>query len=236
MKKHLLLFVFFTFAFILTATDGGGRPAQAPGASSKLLGRRRSGLRLSNLTASQALQHVLEDFSVPGGAVSLPGCGQEQRFNFRPEGDTLLAVLLGIVKADPLYRWRISQGVVNLLPAGASPGLLNARISSFNSGAADNVSWASSMLVGLPEVQAAARNLGLLTSPNEVQVGSISGYSPSGAKVQTQAKPLQVQCRSVTVREALNAIVRANRGGVWVYEEQHCRGESSFRIIISGAR
>lgn len=51
-----------------------------------------------------------------------------------------------------------------------------------------------------------------------------------GSKSDDEDQELRVQCKNVTLRELLNAIVRAHGYAVWAYSERHCAGRSEFRL------
>jgi len=42
-----------------------------------------------------------------------------------------------------------------------------------------------------------------------------------------------VHVQDVTLVEALNAFFRANKHGVWVYRETHCKSENNFQVQFS---
>lgn len=185
-------------------------------------------------TTTEAVADVLGLFHKPGGVVSLAGCGQERKLKFASSGGSLGSALDAIVSIDSRYRWSIQDGVVVFLPVERLPALLNVRIREFDSRDADNVFAAAGLLLHVPEVRRAAQRLGIGRSPNEVYGGTLGGVSPSGPSSRAASKPLGVHCVNVTLAQALNAIVKANRKGVWVFSEWHCPNGGGFGVTFSG--
>ena len=153
-----------------------------------------------------------------GGSPRVLDCdGDYFKQVWSPLNKTLRWALDTIVEVDPRYRWQVVDQVINLLPAEREPALLQTRIKEFR---AENISFAMdtvSPLLALPEVKKAMDDLHL----KHGIAGFVTSPSP---------KPFSVKCENVTLRQALNAIARAEGRGVWDYTEIHCDGRNEVVI------
>jgi hypothetical protein len=136
-----------------------------------------------------------------------------------PMQSPLRDVLDAIVYEDSRYRWHLEGGVVNLLPAAGEPALLKIRIPRFRVKHALRAKDALKKLLALDEVKKGMQEhnlkqgLTIIISPHHL--------NPKG---------FSVDCRDVTLREALNAIARAQGWGTWDYIETHCEDRHEFII------
>jgi hypothetical protein len=136
-----------------------------------------------------------------------------------PAGSPLHQVLDAIVGTDRRYGWHIENGVVNLLPAAGEPSLLQTRLVRFRVEKSYSVFDALGRLLVLDEVKKRMEELRL--KPGIALF--VSGQSP-------HPKEFSVHCKDVTLREALNAIARAQGRAVWDYLETHCEGRNEVVI------
>ena len=178
----------------------------------------------SPLSVNLAFQSVILGSGAAGGAVITQGCAEPSNSVVRPQGTTLREVLNEIVTTDPDYGWEVKDGVVNLLPAKGVPDLLTLRIDAFDSGDATSVTTATTFLFALPEVRKRAAELGF----DQAIYGSGPYAVPPGAP--PARKLLYVRLQDVTLLEALNALVRAHKHGLWIYREIHCKSTNHFDI------
>ena len=155
------------------------------------------------------------------------GCEKPSDSEVRFHEGTLREALEAIVTADPEYRWEMNDGVVNLLPSRGVPDLLAVRISAFDSGDATNVTTAKAFLLALPEVRKRATELGF---DQAILESGFHGVPPPGAPPPPK---LDVRLQNVTLLDALNALVRANRHGLWIYRETHCESTKHFDISFT---
>ena len=176
-----------------------------------------------SLPASSAFEAAVQASGVPGGIAFLEGCPDEPKPTVHPYGTTLREVLDSITSRDSHYIWRMREGVVNLGPAKGAPALLRTHLKTYDSG---NLTDASAVifLSSLPEVARAAAGIGL----TYIQLGSGLGGTALGPP--PPKKPLGVRLHDVTLLDALNAIIRANKHGVWTYRETHCDSVHQFNI------
>lgn len=202
---------------------GHQEPPRKSEAEAELLMRPVANLGSSRLSVNLAIQTAIHGSGTAGGAVITQGCAEPSESIVRFHGITLREVLDDIVTADPDYRWEVKDGVVNLIPAKGVPDLLTLRISAFDSGDATDVTTATTFLFALPEVRERAVELGFDQAIYGSGLSAIAPGAPPPPK-------LDVRVQDVTLLEALNALVRANRHGVWIYCEIHCKSTNHFDI------
>lgn len=179
-----------------------------------------------------AVERTLTAANVPDGVAVVHGCEGEPSRDLPVFGPTLRDALTAIQKVAPDYKWHVTGGVVNVAPRGGFPPLLRTYLREFDSKDASNLTWAASLLIGAPEVGEAKSRLGFIEAPNEIEVGL--GMGPkNGTPPAPRERPLAVRCQGCTISEALNAMVRARGHGLWVYDERHCGGISTFHIAFS---
>jgi hypothetical protein len=183
-----------------------------------VLQRKVPGAELEYLTTTDVFHSSLGRVSVPGGMVRIFNCREDTiKHNWKAQGSTLAQTLDAIVAADSRYRWEIADGVVNLLPASGVPTLLRTRINEFHVESTTSSLDALLQLLKLPEVKEAMGSLHL---------------KPGLMLVDYWSTPRQFSIRSedVTLRQALNAISRANGRDIWEYVEIHCDGKDEVVI------
>ncbi len=206
-----------------------GYSSQTKKTQDDILNRRVAIDEMKNVSAKDALAHVLDKAEVPGGIVVVRACDDASGFT-RTLGDTTLrAALDGIVAANLQYNWKIRDGVVNLdLPNNDLP-LLNVRVAKLEVTRAKTLDEALNKLLTLPEVLAASSHAG-----SRLIQGGLYSFNPSGDvtsdDVSENEKRFSVTCTDVTVRESLNAIVRAYGRATWVYTQADCNGRRLFSI------
>lgn len=178
-------------------------------------------------SVNDAFQAIMLQSGLPGGEVITEGCGGEPHKIVRVHGATIGEALKSIEAEQPRYSLDVGNGVVDLLPREGTPPLLNVRIREFNSGASADMSSAGLQLFALPEVAGATEKLGLTRN------ASGSGLYAVSPGLHRQAPPLDIDLHDITVRDALNAIVRTNGSGIWIYREILCGTSKLFDIGFS---
>ena len=218
-----LAFLMIASVFVRTQTRVGGTPSDR-----LVLERALANIDTSPMPSDEAFQKLLLTADVPGGQMMTQGCDAGWTGAVvRLQGKTLGDVLAHLARADSQYRWTIDDGVVNLVPAKGVPPLLEAHIKVFDSKETGDIVSAGGLLVALPDVRRAAASLGLTQALVSDGLGAIP---PGPLPIK---KPLGIHLRDVTLIDALNAIVRTNRRGVWAYSETHCNGASLFQVTLS---
>ncbi len=178
----------------------------------------RHGLPMSSreTSISNTLSYALRRANLPGGIVVSSYCEGVRTHSLKPANDTLRALLDAAAAAEPDYGWTVDNGVVNWIPRYDESKFLNTTITKLEISDAQTTSAALEELLTLPEVQKQARfELGVRTV-----TGGLYGYNVSGKKVET--KRISVSARALTVREALNAIARADGNGIWILIRGEC--------------
>lgn len=181
---------------------------------------------LQEETTTSAFTKTLSAAKLPGGIFVATNCSEPQRYPLTPSDSSLRGALNSVVAADPRYTWQADDETINMLPYGVDQKFLSQRIARLDIRNASSLREAADVLLRTPEVKSAAvkYNLG-----ENVQRGGIGYYQPqeetSGAKLS-----ITVRQKNVTVRDALNAIVRAHGSAVWAYTERRCSTGNSFTI------
>lgn len=221
MKIFLTTIVTLTLIALVQAGQTPGRASPE-----EILKRQVSVTDLNDVTVTSAVREAFSTASVPGGIVSIPECREEMRYRFVLAGSSLNDVLDTVVSTDSRYKWQIDQGVVNLIPRKGIPELLNLHITKFYVREARILDYALDQLLRLPEVQKRMAELNLSEGVRRLKG---SGYLREDGDDKDDPK-LTVKCKDVTLREALNAIVRAHGRAVWSYRERNCNGQDEFSI------
>lgn len=218
-----------TLVLLLGAFPFAGHQAQPrkPVTEADLLNRPLPNLGSSPLSVNLAIQAAILGSGTAGGAVITQGCAEPSDSVVRFQGSTFREILDDIVTADPDYGWEVKDGVVNLVPAKGVPDLLTVRIGAFDTRDVTSVMTAETFLFALPEVRERAAELGFDQA--------VSGSGPYAVVrgVPPARKLLNVRLQDVTLLEALNALVRANTHGLWVYREIHCKPTHHFDISFT---
>lgn len=208
-------------AVVMLAMSVSGQTAQTERPSvDERLERPLPGNELEYFNTTSAFRIAMGSVRMPGGAARILGCeGDDFKQLWSPWNKTLRQALDSLVEADPRYSWQVVGGVINLLPADGEPALLKTRISQFSVRDLTSSLDALGQLQTLPEVKKGMEDLHLKPG-----IALIS-YWPS-----PNPKPFSVECKNVTLREALNAIARAQGRDIWDYVEVHCAGKDEVVI------
>ena len=212
-----------TLLVLLLVASPLARAQEHPVTEEELLMRPAGTAGSSPLSVDVAFQTAMARSGGPGGAAILQGCEGSSDKVVRVHGSTLREVLDDIVTADPNYVWHLRDGVVNLMPAKGVPALLTLRIAAYDSGDATDLRTAGTYLLALPVVRERADELGFTRAVFGTGLSALLPGAPPAPK-------LNVRLQDVTLLEALNALVRANRHGAWVYYETHCKSENNFQV------
>lgn len=189
-------------------------------ASKVILQRKVPGTELEFLSTRNVFYSSLWLTQVPGGMATIADCEPETLMqSWKPSNAALSQVLETLVATDPRYRWQMQNGVVNLLPATGEPPLLRIRINEFDVKDIASAREALAALLALPEVKQGMRDLNLKPG-----IAIITGSS------QPNPPKASVSQRGGTLRQALNAIARAQERAIWEYIERHCEGQDEIVI------
>lgn len=211
--------LFFVVIVAFSTIFGQSIKSNQSDSAAEVLNRKVIGSETEFLTTTNALSRALSNTKVPGGIVRVFDCSEEPvKQRWEPKEASLRNILDTIILSDPQYRWEIDDGVINVLPAAGESAFLEIRVKKLRVRNATSVLFAYSKLMSLQEVKKAIIDLGLTGSFERFQ-----GPPPDRSS-------FNVICKDVTIREALNAIVRADGKAVWAYQENHCKGKNGFSI------
>jgi hypothetical protein len=172
------------------------------------------------LTTRNAFHAALGPARVLGGIVTVIGCEQEPRTQmFRGMGQSVRDIMDQLVSMDPKFRWEMDDGVIDVLPAAGEPPLLRVQIPAFEVIDITSPGAGQGKIEQMPEVRKAMADLGLGW-----------GLSVFSTLLSPHPKKFSVQFKGGSVREALNAIARAEGSSIWDYAESHCNGKGEVLI------
>jgi hypothetical protein len=164
--------------------------------------------------------------NVPGGIVSIQDCREPARYSLAPNVLSFKGLLESIVEVEPKYQWRIENGVVNLFPRYVNLSFPDYQITSLMVENAETLNDAVIQLLSNPDVQQGISKFRL----EYLYRGGIGYYGKHQNNASSQRFSLSL--RNITLREALNAIVRAHKKGAWIYTEGHCNGNNWVEIKL----
>jgi len=223
MKKTLLVSALILLSVLAVISLGYTSQTTVKESDEQLLERHVTLPELAHLSTTATVVQGLNTAGVPGGIIHVPDCEVPTRATFTPQGSTLRSVLDSVVSSDSQYQWEINRGVVNLVPRSGEPSFLKLRVHQFKAEQVDTVYEALDELLATPEVKKGMEdsNLGSM-----VFRGGMGYYGQSkGGK-----QKFNVSVKNTTVREALNAITRAQGTAVWAYTQRQCNGTKSLSI------
>jgi hypothetical protein len=168
-------------------------------------------------TIQNSFMWALVQTKTPGGLIFSSDVDQNTRFKLSPTTLALRDVLDALVLSDPRYKWNVSNGVINLSGVADHPALLDTQVAAFTMEKATAHEMIDSIL-DLPEVRRASTSLGFGNT------GAREYDGPVGLTVAT------VDCRSCSLRDLLNEIVRTNGRAVWYYREYDSGGKKYFQL------
>jgi hypothetical protein len=222
MKRRAFFLILVFISLCLSEILAQASQVERAAVAADILQRRVVTTQAGYLPIQSAFIASLSSTRVPGGIVTVLGCEANPTTQTQslPEA-TLREALDAIVQTDPGYQWQINSGVVNLVPASNEPALLNVRINRLRVKNATSINKALGKLYALPEVRAAIA---------ELQLSEAVRFIKELKSLEQEPSQYSIECEGVTVREALNAIVRAHGRAVWQYKERHCDGKVEFSI------
>jgi len=171
------------------------------------------------ITTQDAFVRSLTTARVPGGIVTRSDCNPNAKLQKDSLPSSLLASLNRITQADPQYRWQDERGVINLIPTSGEPDVLKIRFQEFRVKNMSSLELILEQLLTLPEVQSDAIGR---------QVNQ--GLRFAGISSPSRGRQLSISIKDGTLRDALNAIVRAQGRAVWSYSESRCNGQDRITI------
>lgn len=168
------------------------------------------------------LRNVTEIFRVQIG-LEVAARQPRAQVSFELRDPTVHDVLNAIVQSAPGYKWRESEGFIEVLPVEESSPLLDATISNFHVSDADRAG-ALDQLLNLPEVQDGMRAMGL------------NRRDYSSASAGRDGDKFSMTLQGVTLRHALHKIFKESGGRFWVFQRSGPRSGNEFFSISNEAR
>lgn len=145
-----------------------------------------------------------------GLALTQNDCPENQLFADSRISNIPLAKKLDlIVEKLPAYKWRNINGVVNLYPSKALPGILATKIKEFKVRFDTyNLSIFTDQLLKSPEVIKEQQKLNMR-----------QGLYFGGLQAPPSGQPVEMVFQDKTVQEILNEVVGKRKGVCWLYRE-----------------
>lgn len=208
--------------------------AQGPSAAARVQAAQdhlRQTVELQSGTVVEAFSYTLKSTGKPGGMIMLSACGDADRSPLRLPADSSLAGGLDMIAAVfPAYYWTVQDGgAINLLPKQGMPPALDFRIPQFDWETAASANLTVHRLFQTKGLDGHLAKLGIVTA---VESGLWLQKAPRvvNGVPETPRQGKEYRVENLTLFEVLNAIAISYGDGSWVYEEQSCRGEKSYRI------
>ena len=159
---------------------------------------------------------------VAGGIEDYPsGCDSSQEIRMPPLDGTLEDGLSQLKGQDNSLRWRVQDDGILVSKNPPATSLLDTKVGDFKFYRHDNAEEPTDRLLSLPIVKGRISTLNLTLLPPEI------GFAQ--ARVERRPED-QVVLKDTTLREALNAIARADHPRVWLFEQRPCEGQTFLRI------
>lgn len=171
---------------------------------------------------ARILNNMTEIFKLPIG-IEVDPQQPRARVKLELQDPTLHDVLNAIVQSAPRYKWRESDGFIEVLPVAGSSPLLDTMISSFHVSDVDQTE-AVEQLINLLEVQDSMRAMGL----HRRTLGP--------ASVGKKGEKFSMTLEGVTMRQALHKIFGASGKRFWIFQRSADSGGGEFFSISDQAR
>jgi hypothetical protein len=182
----------------------------------------------SKQTSAESFSTIIITAGVSGGMAAVyDGCSYGHRRNVSIKEGTTLSQALDQLALELNSKWKIDEGVVNMLPNSFVPALLQTPIHSFQWNRSKPIKEAVGQLLGLPEITQRARKLGLKEEPG--------GASSTGICISDCPKepdPIIEVEKDTTLLAILNHIVGSHEKAIWGYFEFHCNNETRFTLAV----
>jgi hypothetical protein len=239
-----LAFLFASQVAIAAASAQGIRSLQRKPLQQEqpLLVARVPRLVLGSATPVQQGSQLLLTMGLPSGIVSTRRCTPDAvSRDFAAGGLTVRSALHGIFAGADAVQIREHAGVINVTSGQGQPAMLEAGMPNFDfengrliSPSASSLPpllarWSrdrklipSAAILNLPQISAAARAERLEELP-----------PPSFETLSSRTK-ITIRFQGGSLRELLNAAVRAAGRGLWVYTQRICGEQRKFSLSLTG--
>jgi hypothetical protein len=141
------------------------------------------------------------------------------------ENVTIREILNGVVQSEPRYRWRETDGAIDVVPANQTVSLMDTPVNTFK---VSDVSptEAIDQLLKLPEVESAFQLRGLRRSSSPVA----SATRRNEARNSNTEKKISLDLSGVTVRQVLHRIAAESDTKFWIFRRH---GGGTFSLGTS---
>jgi hypothetical protein len=222
MKRIVSLRALLLLLLLLTSTLAGGQQqtAELKDSTAKILSREVRWINPQSADLFSTLTMNLAASQLPGGILAVRKCGAPQPTFVPAETSTLQSELNRMAKVMPDYQWTLDDGVVNFLPKNYAPSPLDILIADFD---AENVTTikAYNQLFDTLAVKNGFSRLGL----HEPAVQLVFG---GGSETKDQ-RHITVKLKNVTLRQALNRIVKTDGRKVWILSIDSCGEDNTYQ-------
>ena len=207
MRKEFTTAISILFLMISISASSG--PTSQRNSEDDLL-IRKIDLHMKGATLMHALSTLAVIHRVPIGIEYSLADQNEPKLFLESEHDSLKQVLDSIIKQEPLYRWEVSDGVINFVPIRDRDPffetLVNTSVSKYDPGKWTIKFQLRDAIGNTPEVKR-------LLESNKKTLAKYEDYLyyPS---IYTK-KDVDVSASNTTVREILNQIVRISEHKSW---------------------
>jgi hypothetical protein len=206
MKRYTIGILVFC---LLPSLSSNARPALRQAMEQHILSQRIK-LHLKKDTLMYALSTLSVEHRVPIGIEYSRDDRNEPKLNLERDHATLKEVLDSIVKQEPLYRWEIADGVINLVPTkDRDPfieALLNTRVAHFAPGKWSTIFQVRDAIGDIPEVKR-------LLESNQKTIFKYGDYAYSPS-IYTK-KNVDLSISDTNVRGVLNRMIRDSEHKEW---------------------
>jgi hypothetical protein len=180
-----------------------------PSPAQDLLGQRIT-VHLSKATISSALNTLSVEHRVPIGIERSPAHNDDEKLNLDFDSGTLKEVLDSIVQQEPLYRWKLVDGVINFVPTrDCDPfieAFLNTPVAHFDPGKWTSIFQVRNAIGDVPEVKS-------MLEKNHKTLFKYGDYVKYPS-IYTR-KDVDLSISSTTVRGVLNRVIRDSEHTFW---------------------
>jgi hypothetical protein len=146
------------------------------------------------------------------------------------EGTSLTQALDMVAGNDTREDWRVSAGIINMIPASNTlPPLLQVQIHGFKWDKTAPLRETILALVNSQEVTEKALQLGLKKADFE---GAASAICIRNCSLNEKPKPSIIVEPDSTLLALLNRVIQAHDHSVWSYRENNCSGKSTFMLEV----
>jgi len=194
-----------------------------------LLSRNVSWREPESTEADIVLVTDLETARIPGGMFRARKCGDVEPKLIPAKDSSFQNELDRIANLKPEYQWAIDNGVFNFFPKFFTPSPLDISIAEFK---VENepVIQAYRKLLDTPDIKNGFARLGLHEPTVQVILGGISTPPNIGgvSAPPRDQKGITLNLKNTTLREASNAIVRADGRKTWVLSVVSCKGDNTY--------